>query len=122
MGGLLYPQTLTIWIRPILRATLIACVHISGWTKSISWPFGWGAITLEYAEEYPAHLGKGILIAPAVFEDRDEKKTETYLELWKDDPKYKDAIESVRRYRNDPKTDAKATKQLESIIRLYFSR
>jgi len=82
---------------------------------------GGGAITLEYAEDYPTHLEKGILIDPAVFGDRDEKQTEAYMDLWKDDPKYKDAIESVRRDNSDPKTDAEATKQLESIISLYFS-
>lgn len=82
---------------------------------------GGGSITLEYAEKYPTHLEKGILIAPAVFGDRDEKQTQAFMDLWKDDPKYKGAVEYLQQHKEDPKTDKEATQQLESFISLYFS-
>jgi proline iminopeptidase len=82
---------------------------------------GGGSITLEYAEDYPTHLEKGILIAPAVFGDHDEKLRNAYLDLWQDDPKYKNAVKAARNYSDVYKSDADATKALDSIIRLYFS-
>lgn len=81
-----------------------------------------GTITLEYAERHPTHLEKGVLIDPGVLGDSDEQQTAEYLSLWKDDPKYKRAVENFNKADVPPKTDAEATAILLSFLDLYFSK
>jgi proline iminopeptidase len=79
-----------------------------------------GAIALEYAERHPENLEKAVLIDPVVLGDREEKQTAEYLVLWRDDPKYKLAIENEEKPDNS-KTNVEATASLLSFINLYFS-
>jgi proline iminopeptidase len=80
-----------------------------------------GTIALEYAERHPTHLEKGVLIDAEVLGDEEARQTEEFLSLWKNDPKYRDAINNEQKSDEQPQTDAEATKILESYISLYFS-
>jgi len=81
-----------------------------------------GTIALEYAERHPTHLAKAVLIDPRILGDEGEKEIAEIEAIWKDDPKYKDAIISLKNSDEHPKTDAAITQILTSYLNLYFSK
>lgn len=79
-----------------------------------------GAIALDYAERYPDHVRKLILLDSEVLDDRAENVTDAFLKLWHDDPRYKAAIQTIEQ--NPPThTDESFTQFLDAILPLYFS-
>jgi len=80
-----------------------------------------GTIALDYAERYPARLEKGVLLDPGVLGDRDEQDNKNIMTAWQDDPRYKTAVENVRKH-FIPQTDKEATDDHFSYLALYLSR
>ncbi len=79
-----------------------------------------GAIALDYAERYPTHIKKLILLDAQVYDDREREATKKFLTAWADDPRYKSAVASAAV--DSPVTNAEEfDKMLESILPLYFS-
>jgi pimeloyl-ACP methyl ester carboxylesterase len=83
---------------------------------------GGGTIALEYAERYPKHLSKGIIIDARIMGDDGGRDTDVFLSLWKDDPKYKEAIINLARIPEHFKTDEEATESMSSYQDIYFSK
>lgn len=81
-----------------------------------------GTIALEYAERHPTHLAKAVLIDPRILGDEGEKEIAEMEAIWKDDPKYKDAIISLKHSAEHPKTDAATKQSVGSYLNLYFSK
>jgi proline iminopeptidase len=79
-----------------------------------------GAIALDYAVRYPQRLKKLVLIDPEVLDDRESKATQRYLALWRDDPRFKLAVDEAE---TDPPvdTDAQFEADFQKIGPLYFS-
>ena len=79
-----------------------------------------GAIALDYAERYPMRLRKLVLLDAQVLDEHAENATAEFLRLWRDDPRYKSAIEAI----NDSpplEPDDSFSKFLNKILPLYFS-
>lgn len=77
-----------------------------------------GAIALDYAERYPTRLRKLVLLDSEVLDDHADNVTAEFLRLWRDDPKYKSAIEVIN---DEPQTDESFSNYLNKILPLYFS-
>lgn len=79
-----------------------------------------GAIALDYAERYPTRLRKLVSLDAEELDDRADNATREFLRLWRDDPRYRSAIEAM----NDSPpldTDDNFSKLLETMLSLYFS-
>lgn len=82
-----------------------------------------GTIALEYAERHGEHLHRLVVVDGRVLGDRQaDADTAAILELWSNDPHYRDAVAA---YRTPPPenemTDSEAGQFLESISPLYLS-
>jgi pimeloyl-ACP methyl ester carboxylesterase len=80
-----------------------------------------GAIAIEYAVRHPEHLRNLILVEPAVLGDRDTSASQAILNLWADDPQYRDAIREVRTYEpSSLKDDESFSSSLMKMLLLYL--
>lgn len=55
-----------------------------------------GAIAIEYAARHAAQVRKLVLVDTAVHGDRDPGWTEALVQLWADDPQYRDAVQEFQ--------------------------
>ncbi|CDG83203.1 alpha/beta hydrolase fold family protein [Janthinobacterium agaricidamnosum NBRC 102515 = DSM 9628] len=82
-----------------------------------------GTIAIEYALRHPEHLDKVVLVAPYVLGDTVHgAATKAILDLWTDDPHYRDAIREKRKPDDGKElTDQGFQKYIETILPLYMS-
>lgn len=79
-----------------------------------------GAIALDYAERYPQRVKKVVLVDTEVLDDRADSATQRFIALWRDDPRYKHAVEVVADESADD-TDERFEAYFAAIAPLYFS-
>jgi proline iminopeptidase len=82
-----------------------------------------GAIAIEYAVRHAPQVHKLVLVDTAVHGDRDPAATESILQLWADDPQYRDAVQEKRGGPNGGPalTDEALERSLERLLPLYVS-
>lgn len=82
-----------------------------------------GTIAIEYGVRHPQHVGKLLLIAPAVLGDRESEFTNAILNLWSTDPRYQDAVREERHanWGGPNFTDEEFATGLVKALPLYFA-
>jgi proline iminopeptidase len=81
---------------------------------------GGGTIVLEYAERYPNPEDKIVLLDPGILGDEATDTTRHTLDLWRDDPRYHQAVISEEK-NEDISSDEAFAQMLGEILPLYFS-
>lgn len=85
---------------------------------------GGGTIALEYAERHPHAADKIVLLDPGILGDPGYEATEHTLNLWREDPRYREAVrneEEAEKKNSEPSTDEEFERYLSGVLPLYFS-
>jgi proline iminopeptidase len=81
-----------------------------------------GTLAIEYAVRHPQRVRKLMLISPAVIGDRDGQTTRSLLQLWAEDPQYREAVHEAETSKWGPTlTDAEFQRSLGKMLPLYLS-
>jgi pimeloyl-ACP methyl ester carboxylesterase len=82
-----------------------------------------GIIAIEYALRHPDHARKILLVSTGVLGDRESKTTDAFLELWSDDPQYRDAVKALREadWEKPDLTDEEFGRSLFAQLPLYLA-